>query len=360
MELNGYVMSKDSIAAVVENGRIVNCDERLIPLYLLRTKDIIGWLESRAIDAHRTNSRLLKRALRIKSYDDLETVLRVNAATITDTYWFKEQGSSLTYADVIFKENLFDKLALYGDADSFNNPYSPTPELTNTGSFEKCWRLIDGKWWMYKSGNDNERFSELFICEFGKKLGIPMARYESDGEYVRSLDFTDGAKLNFEPASSIMGDNEDYADNFAAFQRFGSEIAKRYVEMLFLDTLCFNMDRHTQNYGVLRDPDTGNVVSFAPLFDHNIALISRGYPRIERQNDKLVELFADFLIATPDATELFNAISFPTINEAFIQKCCDAVPIKADKEFIADFILNGKRQLNERLEWQQDFGQQML
>ncbi|MEA4912549.1 MAG: hypothetical protein VB092_08090 [Oscillospiraceae bacterium] len=359
MELNGSVMSRDTEVAKVENGDIVSFDESRLPLYLRRTKDVTGWLASRAIDAHRTNSRLLKRALRIRSSDDLETVLRVNAATITDAYWFREQGSALTYADVVFKENLFDKLALYGDADSFNNPYSPTPELTNTGSFEKCWRLIDGKWWMYKSGNENERFSELFIYEFGTRLGIPMARYEADGGYIRSLDFTDGAKLNFEPASSVMGDNEDYAANFAAFQGFGSDIARRYVEMLYLDTLCFNMDRHTQNYGVLRDPDSGDVVSFAPLFDHNIALISRGYPKIERQNDKLVELFADFLKAAPEAMELFKGMDFPTIDDSFILKCCDAVPIKANREFIVDFIINGKRQLDERIEQQQDFGQQI-
>ena len=42
-------------------------------------------------------------------------------------------------------------------------------------------------------------------------------------------------------------------------------------------TFCLNADRHTNNYGVLRDPDSGKVLRLAPNFDNNIALISNGY-----------------------------------------------------------------------------------
>jgi len=62
-------------------------------------------------------------------------VLKVNASIITDTYWFKKADSILTYNNIKFKENMFDKLALYCDLDSFNNDYSNTPELINIGSF---------------------------------------------------------------------------------------------------------------------------------------------------------------------------------------------------------------------------------
>ena len=43
---------------------------------------------------------------------------------------------------------------------------------------------------MYKSGNEKEYFSELFICRLGEKLGLPMAHYELDGEYIRSKVFS--------------------------------------------------------------------------------------------------------------------------------------------------------------------------
>ena len=181
--ITGTLMSEDRVIATVKNGVLTDADERLLPLYLKRTGNIEGWLASRAIDSHRTNSRLLKRALRLRTTDDIATALAVNAATVTDRYWFKPEGSSAVYEDIRFKENYFAELALRGDPDSFSRKPSRTPELTNTGSFEKCWKLIDGEWWMYKSGNKEEYFSELFICKLCEKLGLPTAHYELDGRY---------------------------------------------------------------------------------------------------------------------------------------------------------------------------------
>ena len=50
-----------------------------------------------------------------------------------------------------------------------------------------------------------------------------------------------------------------------------------YLDILFMDALVFNVDRHTQNYGLLRSRETGEILSMAPDFDNNMALISRGY-----------------------------------------------------------------------------------
>lgn len=357
MSLNGYIMSREREIARVENGLITDFDAQRLPLYLLKTKDLTGWLESRAIDSHRTNSRLLKKALRISAADDLATVLRVHAATITDTYWFREEGSDISYDEVRFSENLFDKLALRGDPNSFNQPYSRTPELTNTGSFEKCWSRKDGHWQMLKSGNDLENFSELFVCVFGRRMGLEMASYEWDGSYVCSEDFTNGSSVNFEPVAGIMLDNEDYADNFHALWTLNKKAAEQYVGMVWLDAICFNMDRHTQNYGVLRDVETGEILSLAPLFDHNIALIARGYPKVERTNDMLIQLFVEFLNDVPEAKRIFEEFPLPELTEQLVMECIEAVPIQVDSEAVCQFILNGEQRINELLEPEQGLSQ---
>lgn len=130
--------------AKIDNGYVVPVNKALMPLYLQNNDDFEGWLESRAIDSHRANSRLLKKVLRLTTARDTDVVHKVHAATITDNYWFKEYGSTLCYEDVKFKTNIFDKLALYGDPDSFNLEHGYTPELTNIGSYEKCWKISDG------------------------------------------------------------------------------------------------------------------------------------------------------------------------------------------------------------------------
>ena len=93
-DITGFLMLEDVSVAEVKNGMITEAKEDLLPLYVKRTRNIEGWLASRAIDAHRTNSRLLKKVLRLRMTDDVQTALAVNAATITDRYWFKPDGSN--------------------------------------------------------------------------------------------------------------------------------------------------------------------------------------------------------------------------------------------------------------------------
>jgi len=351
VNITGDLMSKDTVIAEINNSSISAVNEALLPLYLKRASGIESWLESRAIDTHRTNSRLLKKALRLTTADDVAVALKVNAATVTDTYWFRPDDSELSYSDIRFKENMFDKLALYGDPDSFNNEYSRTPELTNIGSFEKCWRLENGAWWLYKQANELELFSELFICELGKAVGFNMAHYEKDGKYIRSRDFTNGAAVNYEPAEGLVGGDEDYTVNFNALANLSENCIGDYIKTIYMDTLCFNMHRHTKNYGILRNADSGEVLGMAPNFDNNIALVSRGYPqRISRENDRLIQLFGEFLESSGEALDCFVELDIPEVDRAVLESCMDKVPLDVDRGVICEFILNGQSQINEAVQ----------
>ena len=349
MNLNGTLMSADIEVAKIENGNVIPINKSFMPLYLQRANDFEGWLIDRAIDKHRTNSRLLKKALRLTTAEDAEVVLKVHGATITDNFWFREEGSNLAYDDVKFKENMFDKLALYGDPDSFNHPESATPELTNIGSYEKCWRLADGKWWLYKQGSEKERFSELFISYLGEALGFPMAHYESEDGYIKSLDYT-GQEMNYEPMYSLVGEDEDYQRSWEALAQICPAAAKDYVKMIFLDTICFNMDRHTKNYGVLRDIETGAVIGLASNFDNNIALISRGYPKnIERTNDRLIQFFVDFICKNDAAKQIYEEIDTSVISEKLIKHCIEKTGFSVDENAVCAFILNGVKLTQDQI-----------
>lgn len=346
LDITGQMMSGDRVLAQIENGRIVSADEALLPLYLKRTKDVEGWLASRAIDTHRVNSRLLKKALRLRVADDAQTALSMNAATITDQYWFRPDGSTLKYADVRFQENQFDGLALYGDPNGFSRKPSRTPELTNIGSYEKCWRLIDGSWWMYKSGSEAEYFSELFVYQLGKRLGFDMAVYEMDGKYIRTRDFTDGAKVNFEPMSGIVGEDEDYNRCFTALYELSPQLAEQYLRLIWMDSLCLNMDRHTQNFGVLRDVDTGAILRMAPNYDNNVALISRGYVEdLSREKDGLLAFLRELLENNATARRMLKQMQIPMVTEVLVDECLASISIPADKDYIRAFILNGQSRM---------------
>jgi hypothetical protein len=347
------LLSKDTPIAKIINGTVEPILPERLPLFLQRAGDAEAWLASRAIDGHRTNSRLLKKALRLANKDDLAAVLSVNAATITDNYWVKPlDDAGTSYADVRFSANRFDKLALTGDVNAFNLPPSRTPELTNTGSFEKCWRLIDGQWWIVKAGKPEELFSELLICRIGKKLGFPVADYEPEGSYIKSRDFTNNAKVDFEPAMSIIGDESaDYAKIYDALRPYGENIAASYLRMCYLDALVINMDRHENNFGVLRDSDTGKVLSLAPFFDHNIALVSRNYPQSsDFAHDMLINDFAEL------ARYAKKPLSVRELTRAGLERLVDSIPwelpvtniVAAPNQFVVRYLLDRQAHLKEQ------------
>jgi len=372
---NLLLLSKDTVIAKIINGVLEPLESARLPLFLQRTGDVRAWLESRAIDSHRTHSRLLKKVLRLEHKDNLSTVLSVNAATITDNYWVRPiEDTATRYADIRFEKNLFDNLALTGDINSFDQPPSRTPELTNIGSFEKCWRLISrsvsskpqtsdslsGKndlragsacWWMIKSGSQQELFSELLAYRLGTLLKLPVAYYEPAGDFIASRDFTDNGRFDFESAAGIIGDVSDYVKIYDALNAIDPAIAEQYVLMCYFDGLIYNADRHEHNFGVLRDSDTGKSLSLAPFFDHNIALVALGYPKnIKAENDLLI---GDFTLL---ARHIGRPVQVRAFSRAEIQKIIRDIPFELPvteavpdpRKFVAEYLLNRQARLLEQ------------
>lgn len=341
--MNSYneyeIFSGDELVAIWENNKLTIVNDRLLPLYLKKIQNADMWLETRAIDSHRANSRLLKKALRLTDKDDVSTVIHVNAATITDNYWIRPLGSELKYSDVKFSDDYFSNLALKGGYDSFNkaanSKRSRTPELTNTGSFEKCWKLRRGKWYMYKKATHNEMFSELFAYRLGEKLGFNMAKYERGEGYIKTLDFTDSASVNFEPASTFMGDNEDYIEVVKALCEICPDAIPDYIRLVFLDTIIANPDRHTNNFGLLRDVKTGKLMGLAPNYDNNMALISRGYPSKAGKSDMLITLFNELIDEFPEYKKVI-----PDVSADLVRSVVAELHMRVKTQAVIDIVMS--------------------
>lgn len=143
----------------------------------------------------------------------------MNGAAITDHFWIQDSGCPGTYEQIRFHQDLLAKTALLGSSAGITLPAGyRCAELTNTGRFEKCWHLENGRWWLYKRGFPEHTFSELAVQAIGNYLGLAMASYEladraeisavldcrapASLSAVKTPDFTSGA-LNFEPAAGL-------------------------------------------------------------------------------------------------------------------------------------------------------------
>ena len=105
--------------------------------------------------------------------------------------------------------------------------------------------------------------------------------------------------------------------------------------MIFLDTICINPDRHTNNFGLLRNSSTGEVIALAPNFDNNMALIAKGYPKKATENDVLVRLFNELLDAYPQYRKVV-----PVIDEELIKEVLEDMNMKVRKKDIVDIIMS--------------------
>lgn len=282
-----FVMSGNKEVAVVENGKTHILDEALAPLYLKRTRNFEKWVSDRAIDATRPNSRVLKKVHGISRLSsDYDTAMLYNAACITDNFWVRKNDE--TWDDVRFDNDMYFKTAISSDPDSFNLKPSKSPELTNIGSREKGWRLINGEWWLYKNEPGERAKFEHLTYRIGHILGFDMAYYEMDGEFIRTKDVTEG-RSNLQAIDALVYDHNGIVDenmeyNYDTLRSIDPNLANQYMNLKYMDVLVNNVDRHTKNYAVLTSQETGEIIKLAPNYDNDMAFY--GYPEILVKKDR--------------------------------------------------------------------------
>lgn len=332
-EYTGYVMSGNIVVAEFNKGVLVPPTHKLCPLVIKRTNSIYEFLKSRSIDSGRANSRLLRKVLNINVKDDTLVSLCSYAASISDNYWFKPKHSKLKYEDISFNNDIFFDTALKGIITVYPKKLILTPELTTNGSYEKGWRNIDGNWWLYKVGTINERYSEVFYSRLFEKLNLPTAHYEIDGNYIRTANFAKG--VNFEPMVSLVGDNEDIEYIYDALNKINHQIALDYLRLITFDVVLNNVDRHNENCGILRDKETGEIISLAPNYDDNLSLISRNTTLIATEQEGFLSLFLKTIRKSKKIKEGLKEIEFPIITSNLLRSIHEEIGLEIEVDFEA-------------------------
>ncbi len=336
----GYVMSGDSIVATIENDIVTVTDHKRCPLFLTRISDITLWLADRVLDTTRGHSRTLRRVAQLTTQADAEISMRFYGSTVTDNYWVKTADNiKITYEDVRFTTDQLFLLALKGDSSDLNhNPEDiKSPQFTVPGCLEKGWTLENDVWYLYKNENRVEQFNEMFVSDLSKYLGIKSVKYEPTSSGIKSANFAD--EYNFEHINGLIGEN--YADYIATYDaiynKLGSDAAIDYVRLLYCDAICCGMDRHSKNFGILRNKDTGEFVSMAPNYDFNQSLFGNSIditPTTTVHTDVLIDDFCKLI------KERNVGFFIPEINEDELRLATERTNADEIYDSAVRFVLN--------------------
>jgi len=208
--------------------------------------------------------------------------------SLSDSYWARPAGrNDLSWDSLNFYNNDFvDDLGYYLVEDSPSSvTYAKeinlfTPDGTTNGDLIKGWIISDGNRFLLKRGyTPAQDANEIIASEICKRLGIPHAEYTafrfSNLTVSASLLFT-SESVEYIPMISVI-DSLKASNSLSAYEHSVAacvdlgipeeDVRKGLEQMLVVDYLTKNYDRHYGNFGVLRNVDTGEFIGMAPVFD---------------------------------------------------------------------------------------------
>ena len=250
--------------------------------YGFKQDDVDSFINSRKAPSNREH---IKEILDRCGCNDLEGLVRFSyGTTLNDTFWIKPIDKDITWDEVSLYRNKFDENiariafdgGLMGEKIS-----SASPEIATDGTFAKCWKRYGDNIYLIKRGSyllghelGKEVFSERMAYDLARNICQEPVEYELiryRGRNATRCPLFTSEDISFVPIVRILGYDADFEDCLLYFESLGD--GEKFKEMMVLDALTLNTDRHLKNFGVLYNSDTGEIKGLAPVFDNNLSLL---------------------------------------------------------------------------------------
>ncbi len=249
-------------------------------------KSLSKWWESRSIPASRSGVREALRKLDMSVPQEL--LDKCYGLSLSDQYWISPVDAPLTWSDINFFDNPFSEDMgdlLFGRADGSDDMSLVAPDNTSDGQLLKKWKIVDGKRVLIKGSGKpyhQEALCEVIASEIARRLNIPHVPYtlmEEDGELFSVCEDFVTRDTELVGASHIIkafkkpNGVSEYEFYLQCLDALGISHAREAVEqMLVLDFIIANEDRHYNNLGAIRDAVTLEWLGIAPIFDCGTSL----------------------------------------------------------------------------------------
>lgn len=258
--------------------------EKLFPLDLSLTNDgILNWLKHRVIPKNRMFVEEILTSMNLSPEDTQGIIDVCKGLSLNDSYWIVPDGFSGKFADYNLYENRFSEalsLIAYTGVGNGDFELTTSPEFTTNGILPKAWRFIDGIY-LYKGGSSGasntgrEPYCEYYASQIAETMGLNAVHYDLEkwkGIVASKCRLFTDINTSYIPIGRIVKTGGikaclDFYDGLGEI--FGEQIRS----MLVFDALTYNTDRHFDNFGVLRDNRTGEIIAPAPIFDNGLSLL---------------------------------------------------------------------------------------
>lgn len=282
-----FAATEDSSMPEITILWVNEAEKHLLPLDLSLTGDSIAkWLKSRTIPKNRAYVHNFLSKCNLNLNRPMNIIKVSKGLSLNDCYWVVEEGFSGTFEKYNLYDNRFSRvlalIAFTGYGSSVRSSLASCPEFTTNGMLPKCWRRVNGEIKLYKGGTSgasntgNEPYCEYYAAQIAKELGISAIDYglsKWKGALCSTCVLFTSKEYAFLPVGKVVtsGGMEAVA---SYYEKMGAAYAKALADMLVLDAIICNTDRHFGNFGFLVDNRTNEIVAPAPLFDHGNSLFN--------------------------------------------------------------------------------------
>lgn len=228
--------------------------------------------------------------------------------SLTDHYWIKPLDMELGWEDInLFTNDFRDPVGdmQFGlELDTIHdlpaNAFSPSS--STQGDLTKKWIIADGKRCLVKGnhgGNSQESLNEIVATLLHKKQGrVPYVFYSTmrlgDNQQIYCVceSFTSD-EVELIPAIDIVESKKkdnamsmyEHFIHICAMHGMDESAVRTFLEYQILtDFVLTNTDRHLNNFGILRNANTLEFISMAPIFDSGNSMFWQN-PRLPAHSD---------------------------------------------------------------------------
>ena len=280
-----FNINKDAFGISTEILLVNKEKMNLLPLSLNKNLDnLSSWLRHRTIPSNRAFVENFLAKLGLNEKDTKGIIDICKGLSLNDSYWIVDENFKGTFANNNLYDNRFSQtlslMAFTGYGSYVKSTFRSSPEFTTGGMLAKCWRRVNGKILLYKSGTQGfansgkEPYSEHYAYQIAETMGLDFVKYNLSkwkGYLCSTCELFTDKDTSYIPVAYIVN-GYNLKDILVYYKNLGEKYYNSLVSMLVFDAIICNTDRHLGNFGFLVDNKENKIIGTAPIFDNGLSL----------------------------------------------------------------------------------------